>query len=183
MHRKRGRPSKFGRPSQIVALTLPRAVVRGLRRIHQDPAWAIVSLVEKRAPLANPDANPPADAELVTIGDRESLIVVNRDVFKRLPGVDIVPLASQRAFLALEPGCGVADLETAVVERLEHGAIDSAERRALVRFRSSLRAWRRNRGLRFHTRVIIVVERARPVAVSVRRLSPRARSVSGRASR
>jgi hypothetical protein len=44
---KRGRPQKFGRPSQVVALTLPEDVLRGLRKIHHDLGWAIVALFEK----------------------------------------------------------------------------------------------------------------------------------------
>ena len=44
---RRGRPSKFGRPSQVVALTLPEDVLRGLRKVHSDVGWAIVSLLEK----------------------------------------------------------------------------------------------------------------------------------------
>ena len=45
----RGRPLKFGRPARLLALTLPDDVVKGLRRIHPDPGWAIVSLYEKAA--------------------------------------------------------------------------------------------------------------------------------------
>lgn len=47
--KQRGRPLKFGRPAQLRALTLPLDVVRGLRRIHPDPGWAIVSLYERLA--------------------------------------------------------------------------------------------------------------------------------------
>ncbi len=46
--RKRGRPPKFGRPSEVVALTLPEEVVSGLRRLHPDLAWAVVTLVEDK---------------------------------------------------------------------------------------------------------------------------------------
>jgi hypothetical protein len=142
-----------------VALTLPQEVIRGLRKVHPDLAWAIVAQFEKRGPMHN--GNPRADAELVTIGERESLIVINREVFKRLPGVNIVPLAADRAFLALEPGCGVGDLEVAVLDRLENAAVGSPERQALLHLRRQLRTWRRNRAFRFHTRAIIVVERVR----------------------
>ena len=45
LRRTRGRPPKFGRPSQFVALTLPEEVVAGLRRIDADVAWAVVSAV------------------------------------------------------------------------------------------------------------------------------------------
>src|SRR6478736_1462488 len=107
-HRKRGRPSKFGRPSQLVAVTLPAEVVRGLRGLHPDLAWAIVSMFEAAAadtPQSNgtrPDGQ--AHTELVHIGDGSSLIIVNAATVKKLPGVEIVPMGDGRAFLALEPG-------------------------------------------------------------------------------
>lgn len=154
---KRGRPPKFGRPGQVVALTLPEEVVRGLRRLHPDLAWAIVTLFEKRPPA--PTAEPQADAELVTIADRRSLIVVNRSVLRTLPGVSIIPLNGNRAFLALEPGRGMADLELAVIDRLDDEAVRPRERKALHGLGTQLKKWRQNRALRFHTRAIIVVER------------------------
>jgi hypothetical protein len=117
-----------------------------------------VAQFEKRGPMT--DGNPLADAELVSIGARaSSLIVINRALFKRLPGVSIIPLTADRAFLALEPGCGVGDLEIAVRDRLETAAIAQSERHALLRFRRQLRGWRRTRLFRFHTRTILVVER------------------------
>src|SRR5262245_38329777 len=70
---KRGRPSKFGRPSQVVALTLPDEVVRGLRRIDEDIAWAIVHMFEQDAAPAQAQHGGQPDAELVAIGDRRSL--------------------------------------------------------------------------------------------------------------
>lgn len=160
--RKRGRPSKFGRPSRLVAATLPEEVIRGLRRVHPDLAWAIVSLFENREPLTA--GTDYAGAELVDIGGRESLIVIDRSTLKRLPGVDIVPLAENRAFLALEPGCGMSDLETAVIHGLDQATPGEPGRGALLRFRKQLQAWRRDESLRFHTRAIIVVERVRPTS-------------------
>jgi hypothetical protein len=179
VHRKRGRPSKFGRPSQLVALTLPAEVVRGLRALHPDLAWAIVALFEKRTPIAN--GNPHPDSELVGIGDRNSLIAISRTIFRKLPGIDIVPLTEGRAFLALEPGCGLADLETAVLDRLESAPPGTAERRGLAHLRGQLKIWRRDRALRFHTRAIIVVERVRVRAARqarATRLAPDARKKS-----
>src|SRR5262245_52778393 len=101
---RRGRPSKFGRPSQVVALTLPEEVVRGLRSIHPDLGWAIVRLVEKASTRKPATEKRQPDAELVTIADRRCLIVVNRTVFKRLPGINIIPLHGNQAFLSLEIG-------------------------------------------------------------------------------
>ena len=155
-HRGRGRPRKFERPSQVVALTLPEEVVSGLRRLHPDIAWAIVTLFEKRA--SKPDAAPQPDTELVTIAEGRSLIVIRRQAFARLPGVQIIPLDRDRAFLALEPGRGLADLELAVIDRLASHSISTKERAALTGLHAQLRKWRRNRSLRFHSRAIIVVE-------------------------
>jgi hypothetical protein len=157
---KRGRPRKFSRPSRVVALTLPEEVVSGLRKIHPDLAWAVVTLFEKQPLHGVPAPEPLANAELVTVGVRQSLIVVNRNTFKHLPGIDIIPLAGDRAFLALAPGRGMTDLELAVLDRIEDGTADQAERRALKELRAQLRRWRLDAGLRFHTRAIIVVERA-----------------------
>lgn len=157
---KRGRPSKFGRPSQVVALTLPEEVVRGLRKVHPDLAWAIVALFEQE-PRAAPEAtgNAQPDAELVTIAERRSLIVVNRAVFKSLPGISIIPLNGNRAFLALEVGRGMSDLELAVIDRIDDSTVEPRERKALGRLRAQLRKWRLDRALRFHARAIIVVDR------------------------
>jgi hypothetical protein len=149
---------KFGRPSQVVALTLPVEVVGGLRKIHPDLGWAIVAMFEK-APAPSSAAKLQPDAELVTIADRRSLIVVNRAVVKSLPGVNIIPLDGNRAFLALDLGRGTSDLELAVIDRLEDPSVDPRERKALQTLRSQLRIWRHDRTLRFHSRAIIVVER------------------------
>lgn len=156
---RRGRPSKFGRPSQVVALTLPEDVLRGLRKVHADVGWAIVSLLEKspRRPSDQSDALP--DVALVTIADRRSLIVVNRAMFRRLPGVSIVPLHGDRAFLALEDGHGMSDLEVAVIDSLDDHTVEGRERKALQSLRTQLRRWRQDRTLRFHAKSIIVVER------------------------
>jgi hypothetical protein len=155
---RRGRPPKFGRPGHVVALTLPDDVVRGLRRVDPDVARAIVALFEKSGTRSTARASQP-DVELVSIADRRSLIVVNRSVFQHLAGVSIVPLHGDRAFLALDPGRGMSDLELAVVDSLERSDLDPRERTALRALREELRSWRHDRSLRFHYRSIIVVER------------------------
>ncbi len=156
---RRGRPSKFGRPSQVVALTLPDDVVRGLRKIDPDVGWAIVTLFEKSPARASAESDAQPDVERVTIADRRSLIVVNRAVIRHLKGVNIVPLHGDRAFLALDAGRGMTDLELAVIDSLDDPLIELRERKALHTLRAQLRAWRHDRTLRFHTRSIIVVER------------------------
>ncbi len=155
---KRGRPPKFGRRGVVVALTLPEEVVAGLKRIDGDLAWAVVRLFERDAGRLPAPSRERAVAELVRIADRRSLIVVNRGEFTRLPGVVMVPVSASRAILALEPGLGMSDLELAVSDRLDQPGLDEREQRALQRLRGHLRRWRRDRGLRFHTRAIIEVE-------------------------
>lgn len=154
---KRGRPPKFGRPSRVVAVTLPEETIRGLRKLHPDLAWSIVTLFEKRPAMSHERAQP--SAELIEIADRRSLIVVNGTVIRRLPGVHIIPLNGDRAFLALESGLGMADLELAVRDRLDQASVKARERAALEELRALLSKWRRDRRLRVYSRAIIVVER------------------------
>jgi hypothetical protein len=160
--RRRGRPSKFGRPSRVVALTLPEDAIDRLHRVHRDLGWAILNLLDQKPPRgATRSRIAEPDVELVSVADRRSLIVVNREVIKNLPGVNIVPLNGNRAFLALEIDRGMSDLELAVSDRLGDAAIDRGERRALVALRARLTTWRRDADLLFHTRAIIVVEQRR----------------------
>jgi hypothetical protein len=158
---RRGRPPKYGRPSQVVALTLPQEVVDALGRLHTDLGWAIVTLVEKTSHPA-PPASPLGHAALVEIGDGQRLIVVNSAMLRSIPGVQLVPLSQTQAFLALDPGRGMADLELAVVDRLEQPTTSGRERQALARLRAQLRKWRRDPHLQFLTRSIILVAKRRP---------------------
>ncbi len=160
---KRGRPPKFGRRGQVVAITLPEEVVLGLRKLHPDLAWAIVTLFEKTAKSRTVSRQPADEAELVAVGGHRSLIVVPRQLFTDLdlPGVNILPLHDDRAFLALQPGRGMSDLELAVSDRLSEPSIGRRDTAALKRLRTQLRAWRTDRSLRCETRAIIVIERGR----------------------
>lgn len=154
---RRGRPPKFGRPSRVVALTLPHDVLDALRAIHSDPARAIVQLVEPALPRAKV-AEPRPPAELVALPGRRALIVVDPAVFKGLEGVSTIPLSDGRAFLALDGEAGVADLELAILDRLEDASVSRAARQALLTTRASLRDWRRAAHLTFRSKSIIVVE-------------------------
>ena len=156
---KRGRPTKFGRAAELIALTLPSDVLDWLRDINEDPAWAIVALFERATKRRRQPDVPPPKAELVQVGRRRALIVVDQKSFNGLRGVSLVPLAVGRSFLALENGSGLADLEIAVLDRLDERSLAEGERSALAELRNQLRAWRRDRTLSFHVRSIIVVER------------------------
>ena len=171
MPKRRGRPPKYGTRSKIVAVTLPEDVVSELETIQEDLGWAIVRLVEQRrqrhsgvATPAKPAKERPAaaahdlaPAELVATGSGESLIVVNSAVVRSIPGVQMIPLSDTEAFLALEPGKGMADLELAVQDQIEALRPGAKAREGMARLLNRLRQWRRDRSLTFHTRTIILV--------------------------
>lgn len=153
---RRGRPPKFGRPARLITVTLPEDVIEALKAVHPDPAWAIVRLCERIQPRTQ---KPLAHAELVQLPNRRALIAVNAEAFGQLPGVAVIPLADGRGFLALESGKGVADLELAVIDRLDTPGVPRMERATLQVLRDRLREWRQQ-GIRFETRTIIVAHRA-----------------------
>ena len=156
---KRGRPPKFGRPGQVVAVTLPAEVVSGLRRINPDIAWAIVRLFERKGKrVARGRARRP-DSELVSVANGRSLIVVNRAVLKQLPGVNVIPLNDDRAFLAFDRNASIADLELAIVERLQNRSLSARERKALSELRAHVQRWRHDPKLHCEMRSIIVLEK------------------------
>jgi hypothetical protein len=155
----RGRPLKFGRPAQLIALTLPEDVVEWLRRIHPDPAWAIVSLFESGKRGSDHSRSYRATSpELAPLPGRRALIVVRPDVCQNLPGVSVIPMGLDRAFLALEGERGIADLELAILDRLDDPRVAASERRRLQHLRPRIREWRRSSRLRFSRRSIILVQ-------------------------
>jgi hypothetical protein len=99
--------------------------------------------------------------ELAQLSGRRALIVVDPTLYRSLPGVAVIPMAPGRAFLALETGRGIADLELAILDRIENPVTDARERKELAALRRQLKSWRRSRDLRFSTRSIILVEQAR----------------------
>jgi hypothetical protein len=156
---RRGRPLKFGRPTQVLTLTLPQDVVDWLTSMHPDPAWAIVSLHDRLVPRdRQPRRRALPRVELARLRGRQALIVVDPSVYRALPGVSVIPVAAGRAFLAFDAGRGVADLELAILDRLEQPGVGTAERRGLESLLGEVRGWRRARGYRFSTRSIILVE-------------------------
>jgi len=159
-NRKRGRPQKFGRAAQLISLTLPADVITWLSTIDDDLGWAIVKLHE-RAAKARGDDNEVA--HLVRFPGDRALILVRATLFKDMPGVSLIPLSDGRAFLALETGKGVADLELFVLDRLDDRKITAAERAALNKLRLLLKQWRQE-GNRFESRSIVVAHHKKGAA-------------------
>jgi hypothetical protein len=159
--RSRGRPPKFGRPARLVALTLPEDTIVGLKAIDVDLARAVVALLDRAQGRTSPvigDWGGPVD--LAQVNDFRALIVIDPVIFRDIPGCSVIPLFDGRAFLALDPGRTLADVELSVADRLEEEAVPDGEREALGALRQALRDWRRDDSLSFHTRSIVLVERA-----------------------
>lgn len=153
-NRKRGRPQKFGREAQLISLTLPRDVINWLGTIDDDLGWAVVKLHERSTKARAKDT---AVAQLVRFPGNRALIIVRSDLFKEMPGVSPIMISDGRAFLALDAGKGVADLELFVLDRIDDQKIEPAERAALVELRALLKQWRQD-GIRFESRAIIVAQ-------------------------
>jgi hypothetical protein len=153
---KRGRPPKFGRAAQLVTLTLPEDVITWMATIDRDLAWAIVKLHQRA--LNSSKARQPKLAELVQIPGQRALILVRPEAFSNLKSVSIIPLADGRGFLALDAGRGVADLELAVIDRLEVTSLSAAERADLNGLRILLKQWRLE-GIEFESRSVVVARR------------------------
>ena len=151
-NRKRGRPQKFGREAQLISITLPGDVINWLGTLDDDLGWAIVKMYER---ATKSRAKEPGVAQLVRFPGNRALIVVRSDLFREMPGVSPIALSDGRAFLALEAGKGVADLELFVLDRIDDQKIEPAERNALIELRALLKQWRQE-GLRFESRSIIV---------------------------
>lgn len=166
---RRGRPLKFGRPAKLVTLTLPDDVIKWLSGHDRDLAWAVVKLYEHS--LKTSRSRQPKLADLVKLPGQKALILVKPEPFQQLQGVSIIPLADGRGFLALDSGRGVADLELAVIDRMESPSASAAEREALASFRTTLRKWRLD-GVQFESRSIVVATRHAPATSRPRQLAP-----------
>jgi hypothetical protein len=139
-----------------LSLSLPGDVVAWLASIDPDPAWAIVGLFEKHRQRSS--GRSAAPAELVQLPGKRALILVAPDAFDGLDGVSVIRLSDGRGFLALESGKGYADLELAVVDKLDAPGVSPERRQVLAQIRKLLRDWRQS-GLRFDSQSILVVDR------------------------
>lgn len=119
-------------------------------------------------------------AELVNLPGSRALIVVQPQIFAGMRGIAMIPLADGRAFLAFDEAGGLADLEVAILDRIESEAAPSARRAQLTQTRNVIRAWRRDRGLIFRAMRILVADAVR---AAERRLLPPFKDLGKRRSR
>lgn len=164
-----GRPKKFGRKAEPITVRLPQDVIEALAAIDRDVAWAIVKLLERSKQAATKRRTELAG--LYQIPGGRALILVRPEYFDNLPDVSLIPLSDGRAFLALAPGKGVADLELAVLDQLESRSLAPTRRTALARLRALLQEWRRA-GIEFEARSIIIARRSFARRKSLASLQP-----------
>jgi hypothetical protein len=155
--RRRGRPSKFGRPARAVTVTLPEDVVKAFRALDPDLSRAIVHAAEIGAARVT---GPPV--ALSRYGGRAVIVVTPNRVIEKLPGVALVPLPDGRALISLDKGTSVAEFEVLLRDALVEADTTSAERESLEAIGAILRKARHSRGVQLNQRNIIVLEKAKP---------------------
>jgi hypothetical protein len=168
---RRGRPSKFGRPSHPVTVTLPDDVVRAFRAVDPDLSRAIVHVSETAGIRRNGHGPPVA---LSRYGHSAVIVLTPNRAIERLPGVALVPLPDGRALISLDHESSVAEFEVLVRDALDGDGHSSDERASLQLLGDLLRSARRSRDVQLSQRSIIVFETvtrlsARPRAKAVRR--------------
>lgn len=155
--RPRGRPLKFGRVATSITLTLPRDVVERLGAIDADLGRAIVGIVD-RTPLKN---RPRPPAEVATYGNRSVILVTPVRAFRRLRGVQLVPVSNGRALIALEHPQGIPQLELDLRDVLDDKSVKGRDRAVFEAVAEVLRDARLSHALTVVERSIIVFERGR----------------------
>jgi hypothetical protein len=156
--RRRGRPTKYGRPSQPVTLTLPDDVVARLKRVDADLGRAVVWLVERLA-RSRPIETPAA--EIVGWGRQQVIVVTPSPILRRLPGVQLVPAGGGRALIALEHPNSISQLELDIRDAMEEAGLAGADRHALGAVADILRQARHAPGVTLKEHSIIVLESTR----------------------
>jgi hypothetical protein len=151
---RRGRPRKFGRPSQTVTITLPDDVVEAFRAVHSDLSRAIVQVAETAG--AKMVARP--DVELTHYGRSAVIVLKPTRAIERLPGVALVPLPDRRALISLDEDKGIAEFEVLVRDALDADITPPGDRATLQQLGDILRSARRSRRVHVRRRSIIVLE-------------------------
>ncbi len=165
--RSRGRPSKYGRPSHAVTVTLPEDILAKLGAVDADLGRAIVALVE-RSTRSGGKPRTVSSAEIATYGRRGVIVVNPGKAIRRLPGVELVPVGNGRALLSLAQPNSIPTLELAVGDAVDQPDLRPEERRTLEAIGDILRDARRSPGVALEERTIIVLEAKRSRQSSAR---------------
>src|SRR5262245_31292901 len=152
---RRGRPTKFGRPSRAVTLTLPEDVIAALAQLDDDLGRAIVRVSQ---PLVS-GATPHGPAELARYGSRAVIVTRQINALNRMPGVLLVPLSDGRALISLDDTVDIHQFELELRDALaEDVDLNTEERATITAIGDILKTARRTRGVAVHRRAIIVLQ-------------------------
>lgn len=150
---RRGRPSKYGRPSRAVTVTLPEDVLAKLATVDVDLGRAIVTVTEGQ----RPPRPVVRSAELANYGRHAVIVVTPLKALKRLPGVELVPVANGRCLISLARPASIHALELGIRDAIESSGTESVEREALDMIAEILRHARASREVTLEERTIIVL--------------------------
>ncbi len=150
---RRGRPQKFGRPAHAVTVTLPEDTLAVLKSVDADVGLAIVRVVDQ----VKSRRRRPA-VTLARYGNHAVIVVTPVRALKRLPGIELVPIAGERAIIALTEPMTVAQFELRVQDALEMKGLHADERETLRHLTDILRDARRSGHTALTSRTIIVLE-------------------------
>ena len=128
-----------------------------LAGVDPDLGRAIVSLTEKSTPKRPRQTSP---AEIASYGNHGVILVTPVKALKRLAGVQLVPVGSGRALIALERSQSIPQLELELGDAIERDDVSREDRRALKAIADILRETRRSRKVTLEERMIIVLESA-----------------------
>jgi len=153
-----GRPRKFGRPSRVVAVTLPEDVIDRLAALDTDLGTAIVRLIDRHPGVTAPAAFA---AEVASYGAHAVIVVPPFRKLGKLAGVELVPIGGNRALISLDGAHRVPQFELALRDALDHDDMTSSERRTLDGIADILRDARRSGKVTIAERTIIVLQARR----------------------
>lgn len=157
-NRGRGRPPKFGKRARPVTISLPEDLLERMRAEQVDLGRAIVELFDRTAA-----SGKDSPVQLVEFGRGALILVPPASALRRVPGIELIPLAGGRALIALDQPMSTSDLELALSDALAGGDFTAGDRAVLADVVGVLRDARRSPTAVLRQRTIIIVERTQGI--------------------
>lgn len=128
VRRRPGRPTKYGRPSRAITVTLPEDVIDVLNEVDADLGRAIVSLTERRRAGSRAPGSANG-AHIESYGNHAVILVPPVRKLRQLAGVELVPVGGNRAIIALDDAHRIPEFELAIRDAIERDSLGRDERR------------------------------------------------------
>ena len=127
---------------------------------------AIVELFDRTAATGK-----DSPVQLADFGRGALILVPPASALRRVPGIELIPLAGGRALIALDQPMSTSDLELALSDGLAGGDFSPGDEAVLADVVDLLRDARRSPTATLRQRTIVIIERTQAVR---RRRSPEA---------